>query len=328
MTCYYHYSRTLTASLSTTGDSSSDANIYTYSTHTVTMAMTTTMQAKHIEANADAVVQTYVDRPLLIDAKKFDLRIYALVVSCDPLRIYVYKEGLVRLCVEEYQCPTRGNLDNAYMHLTNYAVNKHSDGYVESNDPADEGSCSKRSLSWLMEWLTVHSGDPMTPVMVWRDISDVIVKTLISIQSSLVESYRTCKLDADDRSPFTCFEVLGFDVILNDQYKPFLLEVNHSPSFKTDTHLDARIKLGLIEDTFRLLNVSADDKHKSAARNAAISQMRLYGNTFAGIWLPSQIPIPTAAAICHYCAMADSRADPTSIPYPPHRKLQGLSQRE
>lgn len=39
-----------------------------------------------------------------------------------------------------------------------------------------------------------------------------------------------------------CFEVLGMDVILDSKLKPYLLEVNHSPSFTTDTPLDATIK--------------------------------------------------------------------------------------
>ena len=42
------------------------------------------------------IVQRYIINPLLIGGKKFDMRIYVLVVSCDPLRIYIHKEGLVR----------------------------------------------------------------------------------------------------------------------------------------------------------------------------------------------------------------------------------------
>ena len=58
---------------------------------------------------------------MLIDGYKFDMRIYVLVTSCDPLKIFLYKEGLTRLCTEKYK---KKNLNNLYMHLTNYAINK------------------------------------------------------------------------------------------------------------------------------------------------------------------------------------------------------------
>jgi len=240
------------------------------------------LNSRQIHQYQDCVVQTYISRPLLIDSKKFDLRIYALVVSCDPLRIYIYRDGLVRLCVVNYHKPTASNIENQYMHLTNYAVNKHSDDYQESNDNNDESTSSKRSVSWLMDWLVAQTGDTTTPDRVWRDISDVIVKTLISVQPSLAESYRSSRTDADERSPFTCFELLGFDILLDESLRAHLLEVNHSPSFRTDTDLDARIKLGLVEDTLRLLNVSGEDKTRYYARNAAQSQIRLYGQTLSG----------------------------------------------
>ena len=53
-----------------------------------------------------------------------------------------------------------------------------------------------------------------------------------------------------------CFELLGFDVILDSDLKPWILEVNHSPSFSTDTPLDFKIKKNLVVDTIRLLNLS------------------------------------------------------------------------
>ena len=49
-------------------------------------------------------------QPFLIDGFKFDLRIYVLVTSCDPLKIYVYKDGLARFATVKYRDPTNNNM--------------------------------------------------------------------------------------------------------------------------------------------------------------------------------------------------------------------------
>lgn len=59
-----------------------------------------------------------------------------------------------------------------------------------------------------------------------------------------------------------CFEILGFDIMLDANLKPWILEVNHSPSFSTDSPLDFKIKKNLISDTLRLLNLSLGKKQK------------------------------------------------------------------
>jgi tubulin polyglutamylase TTLL6/13 len=53
-----------------------------------------------------------------------------------------------------------------------------------------------------------------------------------------------------------CFEILGFDIFLDEKLKPWILEVNHAPSFTTDSPLDFKIKKSLISDTIKLLNLS------------------------------------------------------------------------
>lgn len=67
---------------------------------------------------------------LSVPGYKFDLRIYVAVTSFNPLKIYIYEEGMARFATEHYSGPVQ--LDNLCMHLTNYSVNKKSSQYVRS----------------------------------------------------------------------------------------------------------------------------------------------------------------------------------------------------
>ena len=69
-----------------------------------------------------SVISRYISNPLLINSHKFDLRIYVVVTSYEPLRVYVYKEGLARFASESYS--TKASKTNQFMHLTNYSINK------------------------------------------------------------------------------------------------------------------------------------------------------------------------------------------------------------
>jgi tubulin polyglutamylase TTLL9 len=80
------------------------------------------------------IVQRYLSNPYLIGGRKFDLRIYVLVTSVDPLRIWVHKDGFLRFCTHKYAEPTNQNIQDLCMHLTNYAINKNSKHFVHNND--------------------------------------------------------------------------------------------------------------------------------------------------------------------------------------------------
>jgi len=57
-----------------------------------------------------------------------------------------------------------------------------------------------------------------------------------------------------------CFELLGFDILLDNQLEPWLLEINLSPSLGCDSPLDQRIKGNLISDLFTLIGITPLDK--------------------------------------------------------------------
>lgn len=69
-------------------------------------------------------------KPYLIDGYKFDLRLYVMLCGVNPLRIFIYKEGLARFATVPYESPTPTNLENLFMHLTNYAINKESQDFI------------------------------------------------------------------------------------------------------------------------------------------------------------------------------------------------------
>lgn len=63
-----------------------------------------------IPQNENIVVQEYIDKPFLVDGYKCDMRIYVLVTSCDPLRVFLYHDGLLRMSTEKYVAPMDNNL--------------------------------------------------------------------------------------------------------------------------------------------------------------------------------------------------------------------------
>ena len=114
--------------------------------------------------------------------------------------------------------------DVSYMHLTNYSVNKHNDNYVKG---ANVESGSKRSLRFFNEYLKRHDYDIQ---FLWRNITDMIIKTLIVARPHVLHAYRMCRPGQPPGSDSVCFEILGFDVMLDRKLRPWLLEV-HGPSY-------------------------------------------------------------------------------------------------
>ncbi|KAH0626768.1 hypothetical protein JD844_001954 [Phrynosoma platyrhinos] len=211
-----------------------------------------TRTVKDIKPGEDMICQLYISKPFIIDGFKFDLRVYVLVTSCDPLRVFVYKEGLARFATSTYSDPSQGNLDDVCMHLTNYSINKHSANFVR-----DEDSGSKRKLSTFNKYMEQNGYETEK---IWKDIEDVVIKTLISAHPIIKHNYLTCFPNHTTWS--ACFEILGFDILLDRKLKPWLLEVNHSPSFSTDSWLDREVKDQLLYDTLVLINLGACDKRK------------------------------------------------------------------
>ncbi|MED6249979.1 Tubulin polyglutamylase ttll11, partial [Ataeniobius toweri] len=207
-----------------------------------------------------AVVQEYIHKPLLIDKLKFDIRLYVLIKSLEPLEIYIAKEGLTRFCTEPYQEPTQKNLSHVFMHLTNYSLNVHSGNFVHSDS---QSTGSKRTLSSVLYRLAAKGVDIKR---VWSDIIALVIKSVIAVVPELKLHYQA---DIPPGKPGpTCFQILGFDILLMKNLKPVLLEVNSNPSMRIEheqevapgvseyvpSPVDEHVKVGVIRDTLRLMD--------------------------------------------------------------------------
>lgn len=273
---------------------------------------------KSLEAIEDIktthVAQRYIPNPLLIDGKKFDLRIYVLITSCDPLRIYLFRDGLVRLCTEDFVKPSSSNMDDRTMHLTNFSINKKSEQFEGSNDDSGE-SGSKRSIKWFLSWLS-DTRNPQSADALWRNIGEICVKTILSIAPTLLREYKstfglnTCAgsessndgdrdndivCDSNNDDPMSaacqskkesrndlvagsrCFAILGVDVMVDSDINPHLIEVNHLPSFATGSPLDEAIKSKVCYQALSALKCKSSDQHNHELTERKRRVQRLRG---------------------------------------------------
>ena len=231
------------------------------------------------------LISKYIDKPHILNNKKYDLRIYVLVASFTPLRIYLYNNGLVRFATEDYK---RGDLDNVFIHLTNYSINKNNlkyksnqnlknqqcelfpreetegteaeggfegeilDGEIqEGEDKEDDNSPDDDSNKWsLIEYRNyfkkIGKGNIMD--LIWSQIEAIVIKTIISVSTEYYKNIFPSKLN-------NSFGLYGFDILIDEKFRAWLIEVNVNPSLHCTSPLDLSIKTDLISDIFNVVGI-------------------------------------------------------------------------
>jgi hypothetical protein len=203
-----------------------------------------------------SVISRYISNPLLINGHKFDLRIYVVVTSLEPLRIYIYKEGLARFASEQYIGANTAGKDNKYVHLTNYSINKKNDNFVQNENLEADDHGFKWSLTAFCKHLESVGIDME---LFWSRIYDVIIKSIVAGEAALAGHLRkTCVHRSN------CFELFGYDILIDSDLKPWLLEINLSPSLACESPLDTTIKSNLIADTLNMVGVRRFDRRQES----------------------------------------------------------------
>jgi len=177
------------------------------------------------------IISRYIDDPLLVGGKKFDMRLYVLVTSYRPLRVFLHRSGFCRFCVEQYTSDV-AEFDNIFVHLTNVAIQKQAEDYNDRHG-------GKWDVNDLMLFIEGTRGKAARDKLA-ADMESVIVHSLKSVQGVMVNDKHS-------------FEMYGFDVLIDKNLRPWLLEVNASPSLSTTTDEDRLLKLRLIHDVLNVV---------------------------------------------------------------------------
>ncbi|KDO23960.1 hypothetical protein SPRG_10656 [Saprolegnia parasitica CBS 223.65] len=164
------------------------------------------------------IVQKYIENPYTIGGKKFDLRLYVLVTSFSPLVVWMYRSGFGRFSSARYS-QDKTTMDNLYMHLTN----------------------ASWPLAHLKQFMVSKHGVRAVDTLFY-DIQMVILRSLQAVQPILIQNKH-------------CFELYGYDVLIDSDLKPWLLEVNASPSLTGDTDEDYNLKWNLIKHTMQVVDM-------------------------------------------------------------------------
>jgi hypothetical protein len=178
------------------------------------------------------IAQEYIESRL-IENRKFDLRIYVLVAAVSPLTVYVYREGIARFCSE-----TDGS-DSRFSQITNTAVNRQNSAVAITD--------ITRPISEVFDDLKKEN---VAVSKVWGHIDDVVIQTILSISDFLKKGVLA------NFSSFTysrCFQILGFDILLDKNLKPYLLEVNYRPSLGFDFPEERAMKEMMLASAMKIV---------------------------------------------------------------------------
>ncbi|KAF0690429.1 Aste57867_18161 [Aphanomyces stellatus] len=211
-----------------------------------------TQLAKYVATKDNMVAQCI--EPLLISGHKFDIGLYVVVSSVDPLRVYIYENALLRMCKLKYPA----NLDDS-AELQSYVVDDYLPPwempdlkafYESLPTEADEGTSH---FAVLKQYLATVGIDP---AVFQREIHGAVVKLVAGNRGHFMQTEARMRQANRMAGRGNFFEMFRFDFLVDDKGKPWLMEVNQSPNLAPkyfDSGTDAKMKRTVVHDLIRLV---------------------------------------------------------------------------
>ncbi|KAG5179126.1 tubulin-tyrosine ligase family-domain-containing protein, partial [Tribonema minus] len=187
------------------------------------------------------VVQKYIENPLLISRRKFDIRQWVLVTDWNPLTVYFCDKCYLRFGVEDYTTSTSA-LSNAYVHLVNNSIGKTSDNWTRVTC-ADNGE-EVREHMWRDTTFAQYLADTGRP----GAYNDIIKPRMQEIVTWAIMCGRD-NVEARKNS----WELYGFDFMFDDSLQPWLIEINSSPACDYSTSITQEFVQEALVDVLKVV---------------------------------------------------------------------------
>ena len=179
------------------------------------------------------LIQKYLESPLLIHKRKFDIRCYALITCCrGHVQAYFYHDGYLRTSSREF---STANVDDRFVHLTNDAVQKTAEDYGRFENG------NKLSYPEFQRYLDQYHRGVDFWTGIWPQIREVVIDTVKA-------TYK--RIDPNRRA--NTFEVLGYDFMVDSAFHVWLLEVNTNPCLALSSAYLARLIPDMLDNAFRI----------------------------------------------------------------------------
>ena len=195
----------------------------------------------------DYIITKYIGNPHLINKLKYDFRLYVLVTGLSPLKIYLYKEGMVRFTTEEYSLDLN-KIDELYIHLTNVHINKKNKKIYKKAQDVDTDEGSKWSLQVYENYCKKNGIDYEK---IRQQMADISIKSILAVRDLFLNEIE--ENGTKDRNHFKLF---GYDFLVDENLKVHLIEINGRPSLIMGDINDLKLKPQLVADALNLVGIS------------------------------------------------------------------------